>query len=83
MSRSFTNVWRGLLVAVLPLAPAGAVRVVESGIATREDIVRFRALGADAFLVGEALVAADDPEAAVRRLTGRGAPESRRRKERA
>jgi len=67
---------------LLPLAPRDAVKVVESGIATREDIARFRALGADAFLVGEALVGSDDPEAAVRRLTGRAETETRRRKER-
>jgi indole-3-glycerol phosphate synthase len=54
---------------------------VESGIATREDILRFRALGADAFLVGEALVRSADPGEAVRRLLGR-ADVIRREKER-
>ncbi len=62
---------------LLPLAPRGAVKVVESGIATAADIARFRALGADAFLVGEALVASDNPEAALRRLAGRGEPDIR------
>lgn len=57
---------------LLPLAPPGTVKVVESGIATRDDVLRFRALGADAFLVGEALVRSSDPGDAVRRLTGRG-----------
>ncbi len=66
---------------LLPLAPRGAVKVVESGISTPGDVARFRALGADAFLVGEALVGSDDPEGAVRRLKG-GEPESPRRKER-
>ncbi len=55
--------------------------MVESGIATRDDVLRFRALGADAFLVGEALVRAADPGNAVRRLTGR-AGVIRREKER-
>jgi len=66
---------------LLPLAPAGAIKVVESGIATRDDVVRFRALGADAFLVGEALVRSANPGEAVRRLTGR-ADVIRREKER-
>ncbi len=67
---------------LLPLAPAGAVKVVESGIATREDVLRFCSLGADAFLVGEALVRSESPEDAVRRLAGRG-PDRRRDKDRA
>src|SRR5512145_425783 len=58
---------------LLPLAPPRAIKVVESGIATRDDVLRFRALGADAFLVGEALVRSADPGDAVRRLTGRAA----------
>ncbi len=67
---------------LLPLAPRGAIKVVESGISTPDDVARFRALGADAFLVGEALVGSDDPEAALRLLKGGGEPESPRRKER-
>ncbi len=67
---------------LLPLAPPGAIKVVESGISRREDIARFRALGADAFLVGEALVGSGDPEDAVRRLTGAKA-DNNRDKERA
>lgn len=57
---------------LLPLAPRGTIRVVESGIAGRQDILRFAALGADAFLVGEALVGSGDPGEAVRRLKGEG-----------
>jgi len=67
---------------LLPLAPPGAIKVVESGIATRDDVLRFRALGADAFLVGEALVRSADPGEALRRLTGR-ADVSGREKEQA
>ncbi|MGE5188560.1 MAG: indole-3-glycerol phosphate synthase TrpC [Gemmatimonadota bacterium] len=55
---------------LLPKAPRGAVKVVESGIARRDDVVRLAALGADAFLVGEALAGAADPGEAVRRLRG-------------
>ncbi len=62
---------------LLPLAPPGAIKVVESGIASHEDVLRFRALGADALLVGEALVRSGDPGAALRRLAGRGSDRHR------
>ena len=41
----------------------------ESGIATGEDVARVRRVGADAVLVGEALVTAEDVAAKVRELT--------------
>jgi indole-3-glycerol phosphate synthase len=53
--------------------PFDRVRVAESGITGPEDIVRLCAAGCDAFLVGEHLVRADDPEAALRGLIGGGA----------
>jgi indole-3-glycerol phosphate synthase len=56
---------------LLPLAPRGVVKVVESGISSADDVRRFHALGADAFLVGEMLVRSGDAEGAVRSLTGR------------
>lgn len=55
---------------LLPLLAPGAIKVVESGIGGRGDILRFAALGADAFLVGEALAGSADPGEAVRRLRG-------------
>jgi len=48
--------------------PADRVRVAESGIKGHDDIVRLGAAGYDAFLIGEHLVRADDPELALRRL---------------
>ncbi|HEX5939093.1 MAG TPA: indole-3-glycerol phosphate synthase TrpC, partial [Dehalococcoidia bacterium] len=48
---------------LLPRIPEGIVRVAESGIATRGDVERVSAGGADAVLVGEKLVVADDPAA--------------------
>jgi indole-3-glycerol phosphate synthase len=42
--------------------------VVESGIRGADEIRRYRALGADAFLVGEALVSSPDPAALLREL---------------
>jgi indole-3-glycerol phosphate synthase len=49
-------------------APAGALLVSESGLKTRSDLKRLREAGYDGFLVGEALVASEDPEAALRRI---------------
>ncbi|MGH9367981.1 MAG: indole-3-glycerol phosphate synthase TrpC [Thermoanaerobaculia bacterium] len=48
--------------------PAGPVRLAESGIRTREDIARLAAAGYEAFLVGETLLSAEDPEEALRDL---------------
>ncbi len=45
--------------------PPGIVRVSESGIETREDIDRLRAAGYNAFLIGETLMRAPDPGAAL------------------
>jgi len=50
------------------LSRAGRALVAESGIHSPEDIRRLAAAGADAALVGESLVRADDPTAAVRAL---------------
>ncbi|MDR1431438.1 MAG: indole-3-glycerol phosphate synthase TrpC [Propionibacteriaceae bacterium] len=49
--------------------PAGVVKVAESGILTVADAQRMRWAGADAVLVGEALVRTGDPERAVRELS--------------
>lgn len=54
---------------LLPQAPPGTLRVVESGISSRAEVMRFSALGADAFLVGESLVRSPDAAEAVRTLT--------------
>jgi indole-3-glycerol phosphate synthase len=54
-----------------PRAPAGACLVSESGIATRADIVRVRAAGAHAVLVGESLSRSGDPAGKLRELLGR------------
>ena len=45
--------------------PPDAVRVAESAVRSPEDVARYRAVGADAVLVGEALVTGGDPAAAV------------------
>jgi indole-3-glycerol phosphate synthase len=48
--------------------PAGVVRVAESGIHSAEDLARLREAGYDAFLVGESLMRAESPGAALQEL---------------
>lgn len=48
--------------------PAGVVRVAESGIHTAADVMRLRAAGYDAFLIGESLMRQDDPAEALAEL---------------
>jgi len=50
--------------------PAGKVVVSESGISHREQIEELERVGVDAVLVGETVMRAADPEAAVRGLVG-------------
>ncbi len=50
--------------------PHDRLAVLESGIATREDVRAAVEAGASAILVGEALMRADDPAAALRALLG-------------
>jgi indole-3-glycerol phosphate synthase len=57
---------------LLPLIPQKIVRVAESGIFSREDVVFAQRYGADAVLVGEALVRGNDPVSALRGLLGQG-----------
>ena len=48
--------------------PRGVMRVAESGIAAPADLVRLRASGFDAFLIGESLMRQPDPGAALTAL---------------
>jgi indole-3-glycerol phosphate synthase len=48
--------------------PEGRIVVTESGILAAEDVVRMRAAGVGAFLVGEAFMRAADPGGELRRL---------------
>ena len=48
--------------------PKNVVRVAESGIRSGEDIARLRAVGYEAFLIGESLMRAERPGVALREL---------------
>ena len=58
----------GLTERLRPRVPADVVYVAESGIHSAADAARMRAAGADAILVGEALMRAPDPAAKLREL---------------
>lgn len=55
---------------LLPLLPVDCVKVCESGIRSYQDIQYLRSLGADAFLIGEALLLSDDIGKKLRELQG-------------
>src|SRR3990170_2487355 len=57
-------------LALLGRVPEDRIAVLESGIASRADVERAGAAGASAVLVGEALMRAEDPAAALRELRG-------------
>jgi indole-3-glycerol phosphate synthase len=58
------------VVRMRRLVPAETVLVGESGIHTREDVLRLEMAGIDAMLVGESLMRQADVQAAVRQLLG-------------
>jgi indole-3-glycerol phosphate synthase len=60
----------GRAAALAPRLPPEALKVAESGIATRADVVGLQTAGFDAFLVGEALLLADDPGRKLAELLG-------------
>ncbi|HEY0070806.1 MAG TPA: indole-3-glycerol phosphate synthase TrpC [Chloroflexia bacterium] len=59
---------------LLPLIPAGVVTVSESGIRDTSDRETMLALGVDALLIGEGLLASPDLAAATRQMCGQRAP---------
>jgi indole-3-glycerol phosphate synthase len=60
----------GTTFELMPDVPAGKTVVAESGISGREELSELDRVGVDAVLIGGALMAAADPEAKVRELTG-------------
>jgi indole-3-glycerol phosphate synthase len=63
---------RDAFARLAPTLPEGALAVAESGVAGPDDVRRVVAEGADAVLVGESLVRATDPRAAVAALVAAG-----------
>jgi indole-3-glycerol phosphate synthase len=57
---------------LIPQIPNEVIRVAESGISQRSDVEFAQRHGADAILVGEALVTSADPNLAMRTLLGQG-----------
>ncbi len=55
-------------MALLPSLPPDALKVSESGIRSRVEVARLSRVGYHAFLIGEALVTADDPAAKLKEL---------------
>ena len=53
---------------LLPQVPADRLLVTESGILSRQDVLRMRDAGVHSFLVGEAFMRAADPGAALAAL---------------
>ena len=55
-------------VRMVPDLPPGALRVAESGIHDAGAVARLRDAGYDAFLIGETLLLAENPEAKLSEL---------------
>lgn len=66
------DVDRKVFEDLLPKIPNHILKVAESGISTRSDVEYAQLHGAEAVLVGEALVRGSDPGAALRALMGQG-----------
>lgn len=64
---------RGVFGRVAATLPPGIVRVAESGMRGPHDVIEAARAGADAVLVGEALVTGDNPREAVKDLVAAGA----------
>lgn len=64
---------RAALCDLLAMIPESVVRVAECGAAGRSDLIAYARRGADAVLLGRALLTGDDPRATVRSLAAMGA----------
>lgn len=64
---------REVFAELAPLIPAGVVKVAESGVRGPHDVLDYARWGADAVLVGEALVTQGSPRTAVADMVAAGA----------
>ncbi|HTL48489.1 MAG TPA: indole-3-glycerol phosphate synthase TrpC [Verrucomicrobiae bacterium] len=55
---------------LLPHIPKGVVKVVESGLSSHEEILTYRSLGADAFLVGTSIMKSPDMVGTIESFLG-------------
>lgn len=69
---------RGTFAKVAPSIPSDVVRIAESGVRGPHDVMDYARAGADAVLVGEALVTDDAPRQSVADLVAAGAHPSLR-----
>jgi indole-3-glycerol phosphate synthase len=69
---------RDTFARVAPAIPSGIVKIAESGVRGPHDVMDFARAGADAVLVGEALVTDDAPRQSVADLVAAGAHPSLR-----
>jgi indole-3-glycerol phosphate synthase len=69
---------RGTFARVAPAIPADVVKIAESGVRGPHDVMDYARAGADAVLVGEALVTDDAPRQSVADLVAAGAHPSLR-----
>ena len=67
------QVHRGVFADLAPRVPAGITRIAESGVRGPHDVLEYARAGADAVLVGEALVTQGHPRSAVADLVAAGA----------
>ncbi|GAB3940862.1 indole-3-glycerol phosphate synthase TrpC [Corynebacterium tapiri] len=58
--------------SIVPGLPEEVVRIALGGVRTGQDLLAYASAGADAVLVGEAIMMAEDPEAATRALVAAG-----------
>ena len=72
------DVDRNTFARVAPSIPAGIVRIAESGVRGPHDVMDYARAGADAVLVGEALVTDEAPRQSVADLVAAGAHPSLR-----
>ena len=57
---------------IVPGLPESIVRIAIGGVNSPRNVLRYASQGADAVLVGEAIMAAQDPAAAARSLVAAG-----------
>ena len=69
---------RSVFAQVVDVVPAGILKVAESGVRGPHDVLDYARSGADAVLVGEALVTQGDPRAAVANMVAAGSHPSLR-----